>query len=519
MFKFQTKFYDALPGNKIPSNYPQSTPNSCYTAAQPTSCQFPKLVLCNSELAEQFGLDNILTQSKPFLDIVTGNLKGVNCKPYAMCYGGHQFGHWAGQLGDGRAINLGEINTEIGLLHLQLKGAGRTAYSRTADGLAVLRSSVREYLCSEALHSLGIPTHRALSLAITGNDVMRDKLYNGEPAFEPGAIVSRVSKSFIRFGNFEITRTFSDHTIVKSLVDYVIQNHFAALDSTNTSVYEMWFESVVNKTAFLMAQWQRVGFVHGVMNTDNMSIIGETIDLGPYGWLDEYDPNFTPNTTDLPHKRYRYSHQPSIAQWNLQQLGAALPAYLISKECINENIEKYNSLYANYYIKNSLDKLGLVAINQQNIELIDSVLQTIYDCKLDYTLFYRTLANVDIDSKIEDDYTQLINHSYLEIIEPQHKEKLLAIVEKYKAALLKENRPTTIKKDAMNGVNPSFVLRNYITELANTEALQGDYTLLNELSQMLKTPYSTEHEQSKWFSKRPEWARNKFGCSMLSCSS
>jgi len=271
-------------------------------------------------MSDELGFSNQDIQSNQFLEVMTGNSIIENSKPFAMCYAGHQFGNWAGQLGDGRAINLGEIKNWA----LQLKGAGPTPYSRTADGLAVLRSSIREYLCSEAMHHLGVPTTRALSLSLTGDQVLRDVLYDGNPAYEKGAIVSRVAKTFLRFGNFELFAARNDLKNLKILADYTIKSHFSHLGNPCKEVYLKFFQEITNKTLEMIIHWQRVGFVHGVMNTDNMSILGLTIDYGPYGWLEGFDFGWTPNTTDKQHKRYRFGNQPTIGLWNLYQLANAL---------------------------------------------------------------------------------------------------------------------------------------------------------------------------------------------------
>ena len=264
-----------------------------------------------------------------------------NTNPYAMCYGGHQFGHWAGQLGDGRAINLAEVEHKGKSWVLQLKGAGETPYSRTADGLAVLRSSIREYLCSEAMFHLGVPTTRALSLVLSGDKVLRDVMYDGNQAYEKGAIVSRISPSFLRFGSFEIFAARKDTENLKNLVDYTIKHHFTHLGVSSKENYINFFKEVSERTLKMIIDWQRVGFVHGVMNTDNMSILGLTIDFGPYGWLEGFDFGWTPNTTDRQHKRYRYGNQPNIGLWNLYQLANALYPIIEEVDPLNTILEQY----------------------------------------------------------------------------------------------------------------------------------------------------------------------------------
>jgi len=298
--------------------------HACYSFVKPTVVKDPKLVVFSSEMAEQLGLTKDECISATFPKVFSGNELLEGMAPYAQCYGGHQFGHWAGQLGDGRAINLAEVLDQHNQIQvLQLKGAGPTPYSRTADGLAVLRSSVREFICSEAMHHLGVPTTRALSLVTTGEEVVRDMFYDGHPEAEPGAIVCRVAPSFLRFGSYELFASRGDIETLRTLADYTIRHHFSHLGEPSVETYIKWFDEVCQSTAKMIVEWMRVGFVHGVMNTDNMSILGLTIDYGPYGWLEPYDPNWTPNTTDASGRRYRFGHQGQIAQWNLVQLANA----------------------------------------------------------------------------------------------------------------------------------------------------------------------------------------------------
>jgi uncharacterized protein YdiU (UPF0061 family) len=268
------------------------------------------------------------------------------CARSPACYGGHQFGQWAGQLGDGRAISLAEVDQSAPgqRWELQLKGAGPTPYSRRADGRAVLRSSLREFLCSEAMHHLGIPTTRALSLVTTGEPVVRDMFYDGHPQDEPGAIVCRVAPSFVRLGNFELFASRSEVETLRRLADYVMATHFPELGPPSSAEsYAAWFAEVCRRTAIMIAHWMRVGFVHGVMNTDNLSILGLTIDYGPYGWLEPYDPVWTPNTTDAGGRRYCYANQPRIGLWNLSQFGHALRPLLETAEGIEQGLTVYRT--------------------------------------------------------------------------------------------------------------------------------------------------------------------------------
>ena len=326
-------------------------------------------------------------------------------RPYAARYGGHQFGQWADQLGDGRAITLGEVTAPDGQSwELQLKGAGRTPYSRQADGRAVLRSSVREFLCSEAMHFLGIPTTRALSLVTTGEPVVRDMFYDGRPDAEPGAIVCRVAPSFVRFGSFEIHATHGETDILRRLADYVIATHYPELGAPSSATYLALFEEVCRRTAILAAHWTRVGFVHGVLNTDNMSILGLTIDYGPYGWLEGYDPTWTPNTTDAGTRRYRYGQQPNVALWNLARLGEALSPLIETPDELHRGLEIYRDTFDTSYSAMLRDKLGLDSIDTTGEDpILVGVFGLLEAAETDMTIFFRGLAHVPVEDPAADD--------------------------------------------------------------------------------------------------------------------
>src|SRR5919198_2973538 len=317
---YENTFVRELPADPVLVNMPRQVANACYTRVAPTPVAAPRLLAWSDAMGELLGLAR---PSPLAVEVLAGNRVLPAMEPYAARYGGHQFGHWAGQLGDGRAITLAEmIATDGSRQELQLKGAGKTPYSRTADGRAVLRSSLREFVCSEAMFHLGVPTTRALSLVGTGEEVIRDMFYDGHPRPEPGAIVCRVAPSFVRFGNLQILAANNELDALKRLADYVIRYHYAGHS------YASWYRELCRRTATLMVDWMRLGFVHGVMNTDNLSILGLTIDYGPYGWLDDFDPDWTPNTTDAHTRRYRFGQQPGIAQWNLARLAEALFAPL-----------------------------------------------------------------------------------------------------------------------------------------------------------------------------------------------
>ena len=466
-------------------------------------------------MSEELGFSEQDIQSREFLEVMTGNSILENSKPFAMCYAGHQFGNWAGQLGDGRAINLGEIKNWA----LQLKGAGPTPYSRTADGLAVLRSSIREYLCSEAMHHLGVPSTRALSLSLSGDQVLRDVLYNGNPAYEKGAIVSRVAKSFLRFGNFELFAARNDLKNLKILADYTIKSHFSHLGNPCKEVYLKFFQEITNKTLEMIIHWQRVGFVHGVMNTDNMSILGLTIDYGPYGWLEGFDFGWTPNTTDKQHKRYRYGNQPTIGLWNLYQLANALYPLIDETAPLEEILEGYKSNFEKKSQDMMRAKLGLILAKETDINLIQSLEDNLQAIETDMTIFFRLLSSFKKEQPEKG--IELIQNAFYT------PEKLVGKVltdwkhwfASYAKRLEKETISYEERDQHMKTTNPKYVLRNYMAQLAIDNANKGDFLLLEELHQLLKKPYEEQPKFEHWFAKRPEWARHKVGCSMLSCSS
>tara|TARA_B100000787_G_scaffold165556_1_gene149633 strand:- start:7561 stop:9111 length:1551 start_codon:yes stop_codon:yes gene_type:complete len=509
------QFTDQLPADPNLENSRREVVESVYSFVTPVKTSKPKLLHVSDEMQQTLGFSDEDIQSKEFLNFVTGNSILKGSKPFAMCYAGHQFGNWAGQLGDGRAINLGEIKH----LAVQLKGAGPTPYSRTADGLAVLRSSIREYLCSEAMHHLGVPSTRALSLSLTGDQVLRDVMYNGNPAHENGAIVSRVAKSFLRFGNFEIFAARNDIKNLKILTDYTINHHFSYLGKPNKEVYLEFFREVTNKTLEMIIHWQRVGFVHGVMNTDNMSILGLTIDYGPYGWLEGFDLEWTPNTTDKQHKRYRYGNQPTIGLWNLYQLANALYPLIEEAAPLEEILDTYKSRFELKSKEMMLSKLGLVSRKKTDPNLIEALENNLQASETDMTIFFRKLSTFKKEQPEKG--IELIIDAFYE--KDVIKKDVVNNWEKwfydYAKRLEDESTLCNERQEQMNKVNPKYVLRNYMAQLAIDKAEKGDISLINEIYQLLKNPYSEQPNFDHWFEKRPEWARHKVGCSMLSCSS
>jgi uncharacterized protein YdiU (UPF0061 family) len=508
-------FTDQLPADPNLENTRREVLEAVYSFVRPIKTSNPTLLHVSDEIQQILGFSNEDIQSKEFLEFVTGNSVLKNSKPFAMCYAGHQFGNWAGQLGDGRAINLGEIKDWA----VQLKGSGPTPYSRTADGLAVLRSSVREYLCSEAMHHLGVPSTRALSLSLTGDQVLRDVMYNGNPAHEKGAIVSRVAKSFLRFGNFEIFSSRNDIKNLKILTDYTIKSHFSHLGKPSKEVYLQFFQEITNKTLEMIIHWQRVGFVHGVMNTDNMSILGLTIDYGPYGWLEGFDFGWTPNTTDKQHKRYRYGNQPTIGLWNLYQLANALYPLIEEAAPLEKILEGYKSNFEKKSQDMMRAKLGLTSAKQTDINIIQSLENNLQATETDMTIFFRTLSSFKKDQPEKG--VELIQDAFYtpDTIKGNVLNNWKQWFDDYAKRLEDETTSADERQKQMNKINPKYVLRNYMAQLAIDKADKGDVSLLEELYLMLKEPYLEQPKFEHWFAKRPEWARHKVGCSMLSCSS
>jgi uncharacterized protein YdiU (UPF0061 family) len=526
--KFNNRYLQALPADPETDNHRRQVLDAGYSFVNPTPVSNPSLVAVSPEVAELIGLDLTECESAEFTQVFAGNKLLEGMQPYALCYGGHQFGNWAGQLGDGRAINLGEVITPQGTQQtLQLKGAGPTPYSRMADGLAVLRSSVREFLCSEAMHHLGVPTTRALSLILTGEEVRRDMFYDGRPAMEPGAIVCRVSPSFTRFGSFEIFASRGDTVNLKKLADHTIQSNFSHLLSSNKTpdkdTYLAWFSEVCDRTAEMIVHWMRVGFVHGVMNTDNMSILGETIDYGPYGWLEDYNPGWTPNTTDKQERRYRYGDQPKIAHWNLFQLANAIYPLIKDEDALHEILDDYGLRYQQRWQTMRAEKLGLNTFEPDTDTALNHDLHTLLQqTETDMTLFYRHLAGIPADDMLDDDalIAPLIPAFYTpDTLPDNHLANLAMWCRQYQQRIQQDGTDDATRRTRMHAVNPKYVLRNYMAQLAIDAADEGDYGVIHELLDVLRHPYDEQSEHAKYAAKRPDWARSRAGCSMLSCSS
>jgi uncharacterized protein YdiU (UPF0061 family) len=521
---FDNRFIRELPADSETANHRRQVLGACYSRVLPTHVAAPKAAAYSREVAELLDLDSAVCETDDFTQVFVGNRLLPGMDPYATCYGGHQFGNWAGQLGDGRAINLGEVVNRRGEhWTLQLKGAGETPYSRSADGLAVLRSSVREFLCSEAMYHLGVPTTRALSLILTGEEVIRDMFYNGNLKPEPGAVVCRVAPSFTRFGNFQIFAARDEIELMKRLVDYTIRTDFPHLGEPSFDVYLKWFEEVCRRTAEMIVHWQRVGFVHGVMNTDNMSVLGLTIDYGPYGWLENYDPNWTPNTTDAGERRYRFGNQPQIAFWNLGQLANAIYPLIDRVEPLQQAIDAYKDTFEQGWQNMVAAKLGLGAYDPViDHELNTELLILLQMVETDMTIFYRKLAELVMDVELSDDALMmpLMEAYYVpEQLTEDYKIRLGNWLKSYIKRVQNSGIADAERIKTMNAANPKYVLRNYLAQLAIDKAEQGDFSMVNELLELLRHPYDEQPGKEEFALKRPDWARQRAGCSMLSCSS
>ena len=527
-FEFDHWYLDDLPGDPDERVISRQVSGAAHSPVEPAPTAAPVLVAHSAEVAELLGIEPTVLHTEQFARVFSGNELLPGMRPYAANYGGHQFGNWAGQLGDGRAITIAEVTTPDGThQQLQLKGAGPTPYSRRADGRAVLRSSIREFLCSEAMHHLGVPTTRALSLVLTGDQVVRDMLYDGNPAPEPGAVVCRVSPSFVRFGSFELPASRGDTDLLQAMVDHTIRrffpHHVPDQGDIDQDVIGAWFAEVVDLTADLMVDWMRVGFVHGVMNTDNLSILGLTIDYGPYGWLDDFDPGWTPNTTDAGGRRYRYGHQPQIGLWNLSRLGNALMPLFDGPEPLQAALDRYGDRFNEGWNRALAAKLGLAdAAPTVVAALSDRLLDLLPRTETDMTIFFRTLGQLDIDTGTDQALERMRTAYYRpEELTGELLEATTAWFDDYLAVSVGAwaSAEPGARREAMHAVNPKYVMRNYLAQMAIDKAELGDYQLVHDLLDLMRRPFDEQPGSEEFAAKRPDWARTRVGCSMLSCSS
>ncbi len=505
--QFNNRFVAQLPGESVADNTPRAVRGALWSPVTPTPVSSPRLIVASPDVAKLLGLSPADVDT--LLPVLAGNAAPTGATTFAANYGGHQFGNWAGQLGDGRAIGLGELNG----YELQLKGAGPTPYSRRADGRAVLRSSIREFLCSEAMHHLGVPTTRALSLVATGDRVVRDMFYDGNPESEPGAIVCRVAPSFIRFGNFELPASREDKALLQRLFDFVRTQYFADVQTPEALLLE-----VSRRTAKLIAHWQAVGFVHGVMNTDNMSILGLTIDYGPYGWVDDFNPGWTPNTTDAGQRRYRYGNQPGIGLWNIERLGVALLPLMNDDESkVVAALEAYQQTFEREAAARWAAKLG-VPNDDALPELAHGLFNWLGEEETDMTLFFRALSTVII-APAPTSFPDALKPAFYGAPSEAHLAKGLAWLQQWWHRTRAQTATPGELATQLDAVNPKYVVRNWLAQEAIDAAHEGDDSKVTALYEVMRTPFTEQPGREHVAGKRPDWARNKPGCSALSCSS
>jgi len=448
-----------------------------YSQVQPIKLEKSHLVHVNEDLKVDL---NISLSDDELLGVCAGEKRLGSTKPLSTIYAGHQFGHFVPQLGDGRSCLIGESNS----YELSLKGAGPTPYSRGADGLAVLRSSIREYLCSIAMVGLDIPTTEALAIVGSDTDVYREHV-------ESAAVVTRVAQSHIRFGHFELFASRSQHLEVKKLADFVIENYYPHLEVKDS--YLSFFKTVVHSTAIMIARWQAQGFAHGVMNSDNMSILGLTIDYGPFGFMEKYNPGFVCNHSDH-QARYSFERQPSVALWNLQRLADALSS-LIDKEKLGEALEGYQVSLVKEYSSIMRRKFGLADITKGDSDLINDFLQLLYSRGKDYSRSMRSLSQHDTNS-LGDSFDSWF--------------------ERYNERLLSETTSSDERALMMNNVNPKYILRNYLAEVAIRKAEDlYQYDEIDTLFNLLKHPFEEHFGFESYTNEAPDWAKNL----SVSCSS
>ncbi|MFC3151565.1 YdiU family protein [Litoribrevibacter euphylliae] len=462
-----------------------------YTLLQPSAISNPQWVSVSDSTANFLGLDVEQVRNDD-LDLLSGRSVKEGSRPLSMIYSGHQFGVYNPQLGDGRGILLGElVGQDNELYDLHLKGAGQTPYSRMGDGRAVLRSSIREFLCSDAMSALGIPTTRALSLVKGDDQIIRERV-------EPSAMVCRVARSHIRFGSFEYFYYTDQQEQLKALLDYTILRYFPLLTPDEDGYLE-FYRQVLERTASMVAMWQAVGFCHGVMNTDNMSILGETFDYGPFGFMEIFNPAYICNHSD--HSgRYAFNQQPNISYWNCACLGQAL-SNVLSQEAIKSCLDQYPKLFGEKYLGEMRLKLGLLEVSDNDSELIQNLLNALYVEQLDYTNFFRTLSDVDF-RKIS------------ELSDSQSGE-LISWLKTYEARLEAEKFCPQQRTVQCKSFNPKYILRNYLAQIAIEKAEQNDFSEVNRLLQLLSRPFDEQPDFDSYAQNTPEW-----GCGLqMSCSS
>ncbi|XP_023367241.1 uncharacterized protein LOC105886697 [Otolemur garnettii] len=507
-----------LPVDPVMENYVRKVKTCIFSVAFPTPFKSRvRLVAVSKEVLEDIlDLDLSVSKTDDFIQLVSGKKLVFGSVPLAHRYGGHQFGVWADQLGDGRAHLLGiYVNRQGEKWELQLKGSGKTPYSRNGDGRAVLRSSVREFLCSEAMHYLGIPTSRAASLVVSDDEVWRDQFYNGTITKERGAIVLRVAKSWFRIGSLEILAHYGELDLLRTLLDFVIQEHFPSVDVREPDRYVDFFSIVVSETAQLVALWMSVGFAHGVCNTDNFSLLSITIDYGPFGFMEAYNPDFVPNTSD-DERRYKIGNQASIGMFNLNKLLQALNPLLNprQKQLAADILEGYPVLYYTRFRKLFQAKLGLLGEREGDEDLIAFLLHLMQETEADFTMTFRQLSEITQSQLLELNIPQ-----QFWALKTISKHKLFpAWVSQYLLRLKSNMKDSdSERRKRMTTVNPRYVLKNWMAESAVQKAEKNDFSEVRLLQQVLQYPFQKHSaaEKAGYASPTPSWAKDL----RVSCSS
>ncbi|XP_034562823.1 protein adenylyltransferase SelO-1, mitochondrial-like [Notolabrus celidotus] len=511
------KLIESFPVDEVDGNFVRTVKNCIFSKSIPTPLKGPlRLAAVSKDVIEGIlDLDLAATQSDDFLNYASGNRLLQGSVPLAHRYGGHQFGYWAGQLGDGRAHSLGQYTNRKGeVWELQLKGSGKTPYSRSGDGRAVIRSSVREFLCSEAMFSLGVPTSRAASLVVSEEPVFRDQFYNGNMKTERGAVVLRLAKSWFRIGSLEILSQSGEVDLLRKLLDFVIKEHFTSIDSDEPDKYLVFYSTVVNETAHLIAHWMSVGFAHGVCNTDNFSLLSITIDYGPFGFMESYNPDFVPNTSDDA-GRYRIGAQADVGLFNLEKLLVALNPVLSRKQQREAKmiLKGYGEIYQFRIQQLFKAKLGLLGEEEEDDGyLIAFLLKMMEDTRSDFTMTFRQL------SEVSDQQLHHWNFTQMWALEDLSSHELFSDwLNLYLLRLSRQqNEGEVDRQNRMKNVNPRYVLRNWMAESAIRKAENNDFSEVELLHRILSSPFVTQEtaEEAGYAARPPQWARRvKVSCS------
>ena len=477
-------------------------PPAFYTRLMPTPLPAPHFIAASAGAAALAGLDPADLSHEDFVAAFTGNTVPARAKPLSAVYSGHQFGHWAGQLGDGRAILLGQLNGPQGPMELQLKGAGMTPYSRMGDGRAVLRSSIREFLCSEAMAALGVPTTRALMVTGSQQGVARETM-------ETAAVVTRMAPSFVRFGSFEHWHYRNKHDELRRLADYVIRDFYPALAGADNPYLALLGE-VTQRTARMIAHWQAVGFMHGVMNTDNMSILGLTLDYGPFGFMEAFDVDHICNHTDQG-GRYSYANQVPVGHWNCYALANALLPLIKDTDAAQAALEVYVDAYGQQFDALLHAKLGLASVQDKDRALFDDMFKLMQENHVDFTLFFRRLGGLRAEAQATDPAQADAPLRDLFLDRPGFD----AWAAQYRERLRQENSVDAARGAAMNRVNPKYILRNYLAQVAIEKAQNGDFSETARLLAVLERPFDEQPGNESYAAPPPDWASHL----EVSCSS